>query len=136
MPHPSGYGHSHEKLCISRRDCSIGVGFDRQQGDIVRFLVDLQYTESFTPPDYTQIARIDHNSSPSSGHDIRTEGIHVDVRSKHGQNRKYYPHYSHVPHRLGAVIQASADYFHQNASFFVDFYEGAHSPPTAPPWIP
>jgi len=112
----------------------IGVGFARQQGDVTRFLVDLQYTESILSPDYTQIARIDHNPGSPAGHDIRNEGIHIDARRKHGQNEKYYPAYSHIPSDLGDVIKASADYLGRNASFFVKFYEGSHRPTDAPRW--
>lgn len=114
----------------------IGVGFARQQGEVTRFLVDLQYTESILSPDYTQIARIDHNPASPTGHDIRSEGIHVDARRKHGQGRKYYPSYSHIPRDLGEMIEASADYLRRNATFFVDFYEGTLSPSNAPRWTP
>jgi len=136
MPKPVGYAKAYERPCTSRGDCVIGVGFDRPETDITRFLVDLQYTESFRPRNYTQIARIDHNPTNPQGHDARAEGIHVDARSKHGQNETYYPNHPHVPSHLGVVIAASAEYFDQHADFFVDFYEGAHRPNSAPGWSP
>jgi hypothetical protein len=114
----------------------IGVGFARQQGDVTRFLVDLQYTESILSPDYTQIARIDHNPANPTGHDVHSEGIHVDARRKHGQGRTYYPTYSHIPNDLGEVIKASADYLSRHADFFVDFYDGSLNPANAPRWTP
>lgn len=136
MPRPAGYDRSHEKPCTTRADCVIGVGFDRSQGKITRFLGDLQYTETITSPSYTQIARIDHNPAHSAGHDLYREGIHVDARSKHGPNTKFHPAHSHVPRDLGTVIAACADYLDRNAPLFVAFYDGSHRPSNAPHWTP
>lgn len=136
MPKPVGYAKSHEKPCTSRGDCVIGVGFSRIGTVITRFLVDLQYSESFHLCDYTQIARFDHNPANPKGHDIRAEGIHVDARRKHGQDETYYPAYSYIPSDLGIVIRACTEYLDEHADFFVDFYEGEHRPSTAPGWSP
>lgn len=136
MPRPTGYDVSFERACVSRGDCVIGVGFDTSRGDITRFLVDLQYTASFLRRQYTQIARIDHNPSNPSGHDIRSEGLHVDAVSKHGRSKKYWPVTSPVPPNLADVVDASAAYLDESADFFVDFYEGNHRPGNAPVWSP
>lgn len=90
MPEPTGYDKAHEKPC-SRGDCVIGVGWDVYRGSIIRFLVDLQYTESLLSPSYTQIARFDHNPTTANGHDIYREGIHIDVAQKDGQDIKFTP---------------------------------------------
>lgn len=90
VPEPTGYDKAHEKPC-SRGDCVIGVGWDVYRGSIIRFLVDLQYTESLLSPSYTQIARFDHNPTTANGHDIYSEGIHIDVAQKDGQDIKFTP---------------------------------------------
>jgi hypothetical protein len=134
MPRPAGYGTAHQKPCSSRGDCVIGVGFDTHQGNIVKFLVNLQYKTRFLPARYEQIARIDHNPTSHSGHDILTEGLHIDAKDHQGQWRKYRPQHT-LPAKLGPVIRTSADYLNRNANFFVDLYEGnnaSSSPPTNP----
>jgi hypothetical protein len=135
VPEPTGYHHSHAKP-TRRPDCEIGVGFSTSGREITQFLVDLQYTESFAPTNYTQIARIDHNPSATRGHDIRSQGIHVDALQKSGPDIKFFPTHSHVPHDLGTVIRACAQYFENNTDFFVDLYEGRNSPSNAPRWSP
>lgn len=136
VPRPSGYDKSHEKPCQSRGDCVIGVGFDLSGSNVTRFQVDLQYMESFVPPSYTQIARIDHNPANPNGHDIHSEGIHVDAITNHGRNRRYKPHCTYIPINLDVVIRGCANYFHQNAKFFVDFYTGSKKSGNAPGWSP
>lgn len=134
MPKPAGYGTAYQKTCSIRRDCVIGVGFDTSQGNIIKFLVDLQYQTRFLSSRYKQIARIDHNSTSDSGHDILTEGLHIDAKDHQGQWRKYWPQYT-LPANLGPVIRTSVDYLNRNADFFVDLYEGnntSSNPPTYP----
>ena len=53
----------------------MGIGWDVDKGDVIRFLVDLQYTDPLLSTNYTQIARFDHNPSNPNGHDIYKEGF-------------------------------------------------------------
>jgi hypothetical protein len=135
VPEPSGYDKAHEKNC-SRGDCVIGVGFDTAGGTITRFLVNLQYIESFLPPSYTEIARFDHNPTSATGHDIYGEGIHIDVVQKNGPDIKFKPQHSHIPSDLGIVIRACSTYFNDNATDLIDLYEGRVSPSNLPSWSP
>lgn len=53
-------------------------------GTITRFVYQLEYDVAATPAgthlsDWRPVARFDHNSAPNRGHDIRDEGLHLDI---------------------------------------------------------
>lgn len=59
-------------------------------GDICSFCVQLELDHEpsvSAPADWEYIARFDHNPSSPTGHDIREEGLHMDVRHPHGTDR-------------------------------------------------
>lgn len=60
------------------------------EAPIVReFCVQLEYNENsyleITDPSWLQVARFDHNVSQDRGHDIREEGLHLDVYGYDGK---------------------------------------------------
>lgn len=64
---------------------------DTERGEIQRFVYQLEYDIAATPagthePDWRTVARFDHNVSPTQGHDIRVEGLHLDL---YRDGRKY-----------------------------------------------
>ena len=135
MPEPTGYDKAYEKSA-SRGDCVIGVGWDVYRGSVMRFLVNLQYMESFLSPTYTEIARFDHNPTSANGHDIYREGIHIDVAQKDGPDIKFTFPNSTVPADLGVVIRACVEYLDDNARKLIRIYEGDNSPANVPNWSP
>lgn len=59
-------------------------------GDILtEFCVQLEYNTNayltYADADWYQVARFDHNVADDQGHDIREEGLHLDVYNKHGK---------------------------------------------------
>lgn len=115
----------------------IGVGFDTFNGDVTRFLVDLQYTKNLlTSRNYTQIVRTDHNPANPNGHDLLSEGLHFDIRTKDGRELKFSPSNTAVPNDLGVLIKTIKDYFRDNAGFFVDIHTGNISPSGVPNFPP
>lgn len=135
MAKPTGYDVAYERPC-SRGDCVIGIGWDVNKGDVIRFLVDLQYTDLLLSANYTQIARFDHNPSNPNGHDIYKEGIHIDVVQKDGPDIKFHPSHSHIPHDLGAVMRVCAEYLDDNASRLISIHKDGNSSPNLPSWSP
>lgn len=60
-------------------------------GILSEFCVQLEYNSASRlvhhPPDWMQVARFDHNISSQRGHDIRQEGLHMDVYGNDGKQR-------------------------------------------------
>lgn len=56
---------------------------------VTEFCVQLEYntraTFSGADPSWLPVARFDHNVSPDHGHDIRDEGLHLDVYNGYGK---------------------------------------------------
>lgn len=51
-------------------------GCDTDHGEVTRFLVQLEYR---MPDSWTFIVRSDHNPTAFDGHDVETEGVHMDL---------------------------------------------------------
>jgi len=131
---PVGYDYSWNVGIAGHHDAHITVGFDRNQGDVSRFLVRLHYTVSNQPLRWTPIARIDHNQSPSSGHNIYKEGLHVDVSVNGQREVKLHPQHTQLPASRGVVIKKSVQYFQTYVDTFVDMYKGNITPNNPPGW--
>lgn len=61
--------------------------FEHQQGAVAWFLIKLEYNRNprvMENDDWCGIARFDHNPNALNGHDIRTEGLHLDILDEHG----------------------------------------------------
>ncbi len=55
---------------------------ETRSGDVRRFLVQLEYNvarQTAFAEQWEGVARFDHNPSAHDGHDIRTEGLHMDI---------------------------------------------------------
>lgn len=131
---PSGYDR-HFLVPISQDRCRIALGFDVDSGTVERFLVQLQ-RQSAPPISIEQVARIDHNPGNPLGHDLRTEGIHVDVLLDRGDDVTMYPEQPSptVWTNLGRVIDLATQYLDDHAAFFLDVHRGAIDPTDPPSW--
>jgi len=52
------------------------LAYPHNRGEITRFLVQLEYRRD---NDWTPIVRYDHDPASEHGHDVTTEGAHMDV---------------------------------------------------------
>lgn len=55
---------------------------DAHRGDVTRFVVQLEYNVQpgfLESDDWRQVARFDHDPAAEMGHDVREEGLHMDV---------------------------------------------------------
>jgi hypothetical protein len=58
---------------------------ETEQGNVTRFVVQLEYNlnpHPLEPDDWRQVARFDHEPDVEMGHDVRAEGLHMDVYRK------------------------------------------------------
>lgn len=115
--------------------CRLWVGIDVFRGEVQRFLVQLQLLPDTEFRNAIQIARIDHNPAGIEGHDLGTEGIHVDVVLRSGGERTVYPNTSSgTPTDLGAVIDNAKRYFRRHTGYFLRVHSGEIEPYNPPPW--
>ena len=63
---------------------------DVEKGEIRQFYVQLEYNRSLShkTTEWVDIARFDHQPGIEHGHDIRHEGIHMDLCHPNGKDRK------------------------------------------------
>ena len=69
----------------------IRVYFKTHRGQIEAFLVKLEHNMSENTAileQWEEVARFDHNPDGESGHDIRREGLHMDIRDPDGTERR------------------------------------------------
>lgn len=130
---PAGYGVT-KHAPVGRRDCLLTVGFDRHRGHIPRFLVQLHYQVATDPIQWTAIARMDHNETSATGHDVYREGLHVDVTRRSGGTVHLKFSHGALPSSRGTVIRGCVEYFQNEAGYFVDVYEERRPPGRPPSW--
>jgi hypothetical protein len=130
---PTGYDVS-KRVDAGRSDCQITVGFDRERGYIPRFLVQLHYQVDTEPVQWDAIARMDHNETDPLGHDVYSEGLHVDVIRRSSGVVHLEVRHAPLPPNRGRVMRGCALYFRREAGYFVDVYEGRVSPGGPPRW--
>ena len=130
---PSGYDVT-KSVTPTRSDCLITVGFDKQQGHIPRFLVQLHYQTGVFPMQWADIARFDHNESATSGHDIYIEGLHIDIDRESSPEVTLHPQHPPLARDRGLVIRQCVRYLDANAARIIDIYEERTQPSGMPGW--
>lgn len=130
---PSGYDETRH-IQVSRPDCHITVGFDQIERSIPRFLIQLHYQTATNPVQWTAIARMDHNKTAATGHDVYKEGLHVDVKRRAHSTVHLPIQHAPLPSNRGIVIRRGAEYLADEARYFIDVYEGRLVPGTPPHW--
>jgi hypothetical protein len=98
--------------------------------------VQLHYQVATGPVQWEEIARIDHNETSTMGHDVYSEGLHVDIarRSKGAVHLKLS--HARLPSNRGTVIRGCAEYLRQHADYFINVDRERHHPGGAPGWQP
>lgn len=131
-PKPAGYDRS---FTVQTPDghCEIGVGIEVVRGDVARFLVQLQFAVTSYGSGAQEVARIDHDPASPMGHDVRSEGIHVDVVLPDGTETTLFPRGGEaVSSDLGVVIDLATRYFRSHHGYFVGVHRGETSPQNHP----
>lgn len=63
-----------------------------EEGEVRAFCTQLEFNhapESREPDEWEYIARFDHKPESVNGHDIRQEGLHIDIRDPRGDDKEY-----------------------------------------------
>jgi len=132
-PLPEGYDHT-KYVPVDRSELVITVGFDREGVYIPRFLVQLHYRIQVGPVEWIPIARMDHNETADTGHDIYTEGLHVDIRHQSTEGAHLEIPHERLDESRGAVIRQCVTYLSTEAAYFIEVYTGERDPDSPPSW--
>jgi hypothetical protein len=132
---PAGYDVAY-RVDAGRPDCHITVGFDQNQQQIPRFLVQLHYQADTDPVDWVELARMDHNETSARGHDVYREGLHVDVARRTDPTVHLKLRHAPLPTNRGIVIRGCDRYFRAELAYFIDVYKGNISSGSPPRWTP
>jgi len=130
---PTGYDETRH-IQAGRVACHITVGFDTDGRHIPRFLVQLHYQVETAPLRWEVIARMDHNETAATGHDVYREGLHVDVERRNAPLVKLDVPHGPLPASRGVVLRACDEYLRREAAYFITVFEGDRSPGRAPRW--
>lgn len=130
---PTGYDIS-KHVPHGRGDCHLTVGFDQEQGHIPRFLVMLHYQVSQSPVQWGAIARMDHNDRAARGHDVYSEGLHVDIARRSKQTVQLDVTHATLPANRGRVIRQCGEYLEQESDYFINVFEERRPPGRPPRW--
>lgn len=133
-PKPTGFDRNYALRTPGGR-FEIGVGIDIVRGTVTRFIVQLQLANVPYGAVDQQIARIDHNPTSIHGHDVTSEGIHVDVVLPDGSERTLFPSGgTTVSDDMGLVIDLAIDYFRSHREYFARVHRGTIAPADPPGW--
>jgi len=132
-PLPEGYDHT-KYVPVDRMDLVVTVGFDREGTYIPRFLVQLYYRIQVGPAQWISIARMDHNETANTGHNIYTEDLHVDIRHQPTEGAHLKISHEQLDENRGAVIRQCVTYLSTEAEYFIEVYTGERDPDSPPSW--
>ena len=123
-----------KRLRAGRSDCQLTVGFEPASGPHPRFLIQLHYRPEKNSTAWRAIARIDHNETAATGHDVYQEGLHVDIDRRTSPGVHLDIIHTGLSASRGTVIRAAVVYLRQYTDYFVDVYEERRAPGAPPRW--
>jgi hypothetical protein len=98
------------------------------RGEVRYFVSQLEYNVAATPAggtesDWRVVARFDHNADPDRGHDIRMDGLHLDV---YKDGEKYKIKTGFPPVSPTTALNFCDQFFEQNADQLLEQFERWH----------
>lgn len=103
--------------------------YDTERGQVVRFVIQLEYClddEFYWPQhcdDWQAVARFDHNPRAPDGHDVREEGLHLDVYRGDDEYERTTD-FPFVP--VNEAPRWCEEYFEENLDFLLERFEQLH----------
>ncbi len=98
------------------------------EGQPTRFVAQLEYDVQATPTgdndaEWKPVARFDHNSNTQDGHDINTEGLHLDLY-KDGEKYRVLDGFPPIP--LSRAFRYCEEYLTQHSDRLLRQFEQWH----------
>ena len=107
--------------------------FDTDAGEVTRFTAQLQKPREIDT--YETIPQLDHDPISPGGHDVYSEGIHIDVYRRNGTDIKLWPSHAGLPDSRGKLLRWCSEYLEENAKWLGSVHLGVKEP-TDPPRYP
>jgi hypothetical protein len=98
------------------------LGFDTDRGDVVRFVVQLEYHHH---GEWHSVVRYDHDGTDESefAHDVTEEGLHIDI---YRDGEKEATEYVAPPLRADLALDRAEDHLLANLERYITRYERWH----------
>ena len=96
------------------------LGYSHDRGEVMRFVVQLEYRHE---GEWWPVVRYDHDPASTHGHDVTTEGLHIDV---YRDGEKYRQEYVAPPIPAGVALDFAEDHLAENAQRFTRRFEAWH----------
>lgn len=116
---PSGYDR--EFTAIVDRRSQIRTGLSTERGRVTRFFVQLEY---WLDGEWREVVRFDHDPSSPFGHDVASEGIHMDV---YRNGRKYHVKRDFPAVELNRAPRYCTAYIRENTDSLLRRFERWHN---------
>lgn len=102
---------------------------DVEQGTVARFVVQLEYnvavgSRGSDDPDWRVVARFDHDATSGGGHDVASEGLHLDVY-RDGERYERLRGFPDLP--LGRAMRYSERYLRSHSDRLLARFEAWHA---------
>lgn len=112
--------YDREFTTVVDRRAQIRVGFSMYRGDVTEFFVQLEY---WYRGDWLPVARFDHAPDTPMGHDVTSEGLHLDVFR---DGEKYRVEDGFPPVELSGVLRYCITYFREHGPRLLRRFERWH----------
>lgn len=96
------------------------LGYSHERGEVTAFVVQLEYHFGDT---WTPVVRYDHNPANEAGHDVTTEGLHIDIYRDGEKDRQEF---IAPPMPAGVALDLAEDHLAANAKQFIQRFERWH----------
>ncbi len=104
--------------------------FDTAQGEVTRFVAQLQKPRD--DDEYETIAQFDHDPISPGGHDVYSEGVHIDVYRRNEKDIKLWPVHAGLPTSRGRLLRYCSEYLEENAEWLGAVHLGVKEPVDPP----
>lgn len=96
------------------------IGYSHEHGVVTRFVVQLEYR---LDGEWCEIVRFDHDQESNRGHDVTTEGVHMDVY-RSGQKLRSEEVFPPMP--VSDALTCAEEHLNQHAERYVNRFEEWH----------
>lgn len=127
VPWPPADDYDHSHVRDIDQHWNIGVGYDVEQGQTTRFLDQLRSGRDV-------VAQTDHDPSVPNGHDLYSEGIHVDIYRVDEPAVQLTFDTATLPRPPGRLHAACIEYLVDHRHWFLRVYTCRTTPTDPPPF--